>query len=50
MSEKIRQILDAVTAKVLSYRPVEKGLAAKKTARKLKRKAKKENQSDRESS
>lgn len=40
MSEKIRAILDAVTEKVLAYRPVDKGLAAKKTARKLKRKAK----------
>lgn len=49
MSEKIRAILDAVTAKVLSYRPVDKGLAAKKTARKLKRQAKKESQSDRKS-
>jgi hypothetical protein len=42
MSEKIRAILDAVTEKVLSYRPVDKGLAAKKTARKLKRKAKRD--------
>lgn len=50
MSEKIRQILDAVTGKVLSYRPVDKGLAAKKTARRLKRKAKKESQSDRKPS
>ena len=33
-------VLDAVAEKVLSYRPVDKGLAAKKTARKLKRKAK----------
>lgn len=40
MSEKIRAIPDAVTEKVLSYRPVDKGLAAKKTARRLKRKAK----------
>lgn len=40
MSEKIRAILDAVTEKVLAYRPVDKGLAAKKTKRKLKRKAK----------
>lgn len=40
MSEKIRAILDTVTDKVLSYRPVDKGLAAKKTARKLKRKPK----------
>lgn len=40
MSEKIRQIIDAVTGKVLSYRPVDKGLAAKKTKRELARKAK----------
>ncbi len=33
-------ILDAVTAKVLAYRSVDKGLAAKKTKRKLARKAK----------
>ena len=50
MSEKIRAILDAVTEKVLAYRPVDKGLAAKKTARRLKRQAKRESQSDRESS
>lgn len=50
MTEKILQILDRVTAKVLAYRPVDKGLAAKKTARRLKRQAKKESQSDRESS
>lgn len=50
MAEKIRAILDAVTAKVLAHRPVDKGLAAKKTARRLKRKAKKETQSGRESS
>jgi hypothetical protein len=49
MSEKIRQILDAVTAKVLSYRPVDKGQAAAKIARRLKRQAKKESQSDRKS-
>lgn len=40
MTEKIRSILDAVTAKVLAHRPVDKGLAAKKTKRKLARKAK----------
>ena len=40
MSEKIRAIIDAVTDKVLSYRPVDKGLAAKKTKRKIQRKAK----------
>lgn len=50
MTERIKAVLDAVTAKVLSYRPVDKGLAAKKTKRKLARKAKKESQSDRKSS
>lgn len=51
MTEKIRRILDAVTDKVLAYRPVDKGLAAKKTARRLKRQAKKEaHRDDRESS
>ncbi len=50
MSEEIQAILDAVTEKVLAYRPVDKGLAAKKTARRLKRQAKKETQSDRKSS
>ena len=42
MSEAIRRILDAVTDKVLGYRPVDKGLAAKKTNRKLARKAKRD--------
>ena len=42
MSEKIRAIIDAVTDKVLSHRPVDKGLAAKKTKRKLVRKAKRD--------
>jgi hypothetical protein len=42
MSEAIKRILDAVTEKVLSYRPVDKGLAAKKTKRKLARKAKRD--------
>ena len=37
MTEKIRQIIDAVTDKVLGYRPVDKGLAAKKTKRRLSR-------------
>ena len=50
MTERIKAILDAVTDKVLAYRPVDKGLAAKKTARRLKRHAKKEPHSDRESS
>ena len=33
----IRDILDRVTDKVLGYRPVDKGLAAKKTKRRLSR-------------
>lgn len=40
MSEKIRKILAPVVARVLAYRPVEKGLAARKLKRKLARKAK----------
>ena len=40
MTERIKATLDAVTDKVLSYQPVDKGLATKKTARKLKRKPK----------
>lgn len=40
MSEKIRAIIDAVTDKVLGYRPVDKGLAAKKTKSKIVRKMK----------
>ena len=46
MSEKIRQIIDAVTDKVLSYRPVDKGLAAKKTKRRLSRVRKTQQTSD----
>lgn len=37
---EMRAIIDAATDKVLAYRPKDKGLAAKKTARNLKRKAK----------
>ncbi|MGZ8343720.1 MAG: hypothetical protein ACXWUO_09005 [Allosphingosinicella sp.] len=40
MTERIKAVLDAVTDRVLAYRPVDKGLAAKKAARKLRRKAK----------
>lgn len=40
MTERIKAIVDAVTDKVLAYRPVDKGLAAKKTKRKIQRKAK----------
>lgn len=50
MTDKIHAILDAVTARVLSYHPKDKGLAAKKTERRLKRQAKKEAHDDRESS
>ena len=42
MSDAIKAILDAVTTRVLAYRPKDKGLAAKKTERRLKRQAKKE--------
>ena len=47
---EILKALDAITSRVLSYRPKEKGLAAKKTERRLKRQAKKEAHDDRESS
>jgi hypothetical protein len=50
MTEKVLAALDAITARVLSYRPKDKGLAAKKTERRLKRQAKKEAHDDRESS
>lgn len=50
MSEKILAALDAMTKAVFSYRPKDKGLAAKKTERRLKRKAKKDAHNDRESS
>lgn len=44
MSEKIKAILDAVTDKVLSYRPVDKGLAAKKTKRRISRQKRSQDQ------
>ena len=50
MTEKVLAALDAITARALSYRPKDKGLAAKKTERRLKRQAKKEAHDDRESS
>lgn len=50
MTERIKTILDAVSARVLNYRPKDKGLAAKKTARRVKRQRKKEAHDDRESS
>lgn len=50
MTERIKSTLDAVTGRVLAYRPKDKGLAAKKTERRLKRAVKKETHGDRESS
>ena len=39
---EMRAIIDAATDRVLAYRPADKGLAAKKAARNLKRKAKRD--------
>ena len=50
MSEAIKKILDAVTDRILAYRPKDKGLAAKKAERRVRRAAKKEAHDDRESS
>lgn len=50
MTDMIKSALDAITARVLSYRPKDKGLAAKKAERRVKRQAKREAQNDRESS
>ena len=50
MTEKILAILDAVTDRVFSYQPADKGLASAKISRRVKRAAKKEAQDDRESS
>jgi hypothetical protein len=36
MTERIKQILDAVTDKVMAYRPAGKGQQAKKVARRVK--------------
>lgn len=49
MSEKIRAVLDAVTDRVLAFRPTDKGRAAVKTKRRLARQLK-EASDDRESS
>jgi hypothetical protein len=49
MSEAIKRILDAVTDKVLGYRPVDKGLAAKKTKRRFEQKAKRSAKQDKAS-
>jgi hypothetical protein len=50
MTEKVLAALDVITSRVLSYRPKDKGLAAKKVERRVKRAAKKEAHDDRESS
>jgi hypothetical protein len=49
MTERIKAIVDAVTDKVLSYRPVDKGLAAKKTKRRFEQKAKRSAKQDKAS-
>lgn len=46
MSEKIRAILDAVTERVLAYRPADKGRQAKKVERRVKRQRKKAEKAD----
>ena len=46
MSDTIRAILDAVTDRVLSYRPKDKGEWAKRTERKVKRQRKKAEKAD----
>ena len=50
MTEKVLAALDAITTRVLGYRPKDKGLATKKIGRRVKRAAKKETHDDRESS
>lgn len=47
---KILAALDAITNAVFSYRPADKGQAAKKIGRRVKRAAKKEGSDDLESS
>lgn len=42
MTERIKQILDAVTDKVMAYRPADKGRRAKKVARRMERRRKKQ--------
>jgi hypothetical protein len=50
MTEKVLAALNAITTRVLGYRPKDKGLAAKKTERRVKRVVKKEAHDARESS
>ena len=46
MTERIKAILDAVTDRVLAYRPADKGQQAKKVERRVKRKRKKAEKDD----
>ncbi len=46
MTERIKAILDAVTDRVLAYRPKDKGQQAKKTERRVKRQRKKAEKAD----
>ena len=46
MSEAIKRILDAVTDRVLAYRPKDKGQQAKKVARRVKRQRKNAEKAD----
>lgn len=46
MTERIKAILDSVTARVLAYRPADKGKQAKKVARRVKRQRKKAEKAD----
>jgi len=50
LREAIRAILDAVTDRVLAFRPADKGQQAKKIERRVKRQRKEGGQDDRESS
>ena len=46
MTERIKAILDAVTDRVLAYRPADKGQQAKKVERRMKRRRKKAEKDD----
>lgn len=46
MTERIKAILDAVTDRVLAYRPADKGQQAKKIERRVKRERKKAEKAD----
>ena len=46
MSEAIKRILDAVTDRVLAYRPKDKGQQTKKVARRVKRQRKNAEKAD----